>query len=64
MTANAVVVFSIQFAYSPDQPDRGLTSIDHCDSFRKRHCEQAASNMLLVYVPRSRPDGIGAQARC
>ena len=38
--ANAVVVFGVQFAYSPDQPDRGLTSIDHCDSFEHCHCHR------------------------
>ena len=38
--ANAVVVFSIQFAYCPDQADCGLTSIDHCDSFEHCHCHR------------------------
>ena len=28
----AATVFGIQFSYCPDQADRGLTSVDHCDS--------------------------------
>ena len=35
----AAPVFGIQFSYGPNEANRGLTPVDHCDSFGKLDCQ-------------------------
>ena len=36
----AAPVLGIQFAYGPNEAYRGLTPVDHCNSFGKLDCQQ------------------------